>query len=197
MTLRSLVPVALAATLVAACANGGSTGGSDASSAATTAGGSAPSTPASPTASVSETPEATTSPLIEDGRNFAFVKKVDTSSDPMTVTYDLAYFLTGDEAARAAKDHGDESPPPNDYYVVNDNPKLRTVALAPDARLVLLDWTACCDDTFAGSLEDFARAINRGREITVDGAIYKGGMSPYWLVARGGTIVRIEEQYLP
>lgn len=148
--------------------------------------------PTSPTGS----PTAAASPVIEDGRNFAFVKSVDTSTDPPTVTYDLAYFLTGQDAVQAAKDHGDEVPPPNDYYIVNDNPRLRTVPLAPGARLVFLDWSHCCDATFDGSLDAFARALDQG-EMTIDGHMYKGRLSPYWLVARGGAIVRIEEQYLP
>jgi hypothetical protein len=122
---------------------------------------------------------------------------VDVSSDPATVTYDLAYFLTGDEATQAAKDHGEEAPPPNDYYIVNDNPKLRTVPLAAGARLVLLDWNHCCDRTFNGSLDDFAAAVNDGKEMTVEGNIYKGRISPYWLIAKDGAIVRIEEMFLP
>lgn len=155
-----------------------------------------PASPPSATGSPTASPTGEASPLIENGKNFAFVKSVDTSVDPATVTYDLAYFLTGDDAVQAAKDHGDEAPPPNDYYIVNDNPKRRTVALAPDARLVLLDWSRCCDATFEGSLADFARALDEG-EMTIGGHIYKGRLSPYWLVARDGTIVRIEEQYLP
>ena len=184
----SVVALSLAA---AACASGPSEPPDESSPppAATSA-----ATSPGPTAS---SPSSTASPLIEDGRNFAFIKSVDTRGDPVTVTYDLAYLLHGEEAAKAAREHGDEAPPPNDYYIVNDNPRLRTVPLAAGAEIVLLDWKHCCDDTFEGSLEDFAKAINDGMELTVGAKIYKGGISPYWLIARGGTIVRIEEQYLP
>ena len=47
------------------------------------------------------------------------------------MTFDLAYFLTGDAANQAAAEHGDETPVPNDYYIVNDNPSLRTHARLP------------------------------------------------------------------
>lgn len=188
---RAVLAVALAL-LTAACAGDG-VGSGTPTDEATAEPGTA-SNAASASTSGSPTPEAT--PLIEGGRNFAFIKRVDPSADPATVTFDLAYFLTGDEAIRAAEDRGDEVPPPNDYYVINDNPRLRTVPLAPNAELVLLDWNDCCETTFDGELTDFARAFDEG-QITVDGHRYNGNLSPYWLTARDGVIVRIEEQYIP
>jgi hypothetical protein len=196
MKARSIVLPAVALALCAAgCARDqpAAGGGTSVASGSHTAGTTSPSTGPSESGS----PVASGSPVIEDGRNFAFVTAVDASASQPTVTYDLAYFLTGDAATQAAKDHGDEAPPPNDYYIVNDNPALRTVPLAPNARLVLLDWKHCCDQTFDGVLSDFADAVNGDAEMTVDGHVYKGPMSPYWLIARDGQIVRIEEQYLP
>ena len=195
MTVRRIALPALAFALLAAgCAGRANEPGVPSSS------GSASSSSTgtgSSTASASASPTAAASPLIENGRNFAFVKSVDVSADPPTITYDLAYFLTGDAATQAAKDHGDEAPPPNDYYIVNDNPRLRTVPLASGARLVLLDWNHCCDVTFDGDLTAFAEAINSGKDVTVGDETYKGGSSPYWLVARNGRILRVEEQFLP
>ncbi len=200
MRTRPLAPPVIAlALLAAACA-----GGSSSSSSSATGGATSVSTPtSSPTAPTSEsessTPSAPASPVIEDGKNFAFVKKVDTSSNPATITYDLAYLLTGDAAEQAAKDHGDEVPPPNDYYIVNDNPRLRTVELPTTARIELFDWNNCCDDTFKASVDEFAQAINAGNHQTTvgDGHLLNGRLSPYWLYARDGRIVRIEEQFLP
>jgi hypothetical protein len=198
MRLRSLAAPVVAFGLVsAACAGDGAgsrTPGTEGASATATGTAATPSATGSPTETASPTTGA--SPVIEDGRNFAFVKSVDVSADPKTVTYDLAYMLTGDAAAQAAKEHGDEVPPPNDYYIVNDNPKRRTVSLSSDVRLVFIEWRHCCDETFDASLEDFARALDEG-EMTLDGHIYKGQLSPYWLVARDGEVIRIEEQYLP
>ena len=52
-----------------------------------------------------------------------------TSADPVVaeLRFDRVQFLTGEEAERAAAANGDEVD--NDYYVVNDNPRLRTVQL--------------------------------------------------------------------
>jgi hypothetical protein len=77
------------------------------------------------------------------------VKKLHGTPPDATLTFDLAEFLTGEAAAQAAAEHGDESPPPNDYYIVNDNPKLRTMPIAPDATIQAIDWTNCCELTDA------------------------------------------------
>jgi hypothetical protein len=132
---------------------------------------------------------------IEDGRHFGFIESVDLEA--LALEFDLAYFLTGEEANAAAEEHGDEVPVPNDYYIVNDNPKLRTLGVAPNLEIVLYDWDRCCDETIEGSLEGLAEAINGGEPVTVDGHLYQGPLSPYWLTVEGGAVTRIEEQYLP
>ena len=131
---------------------------------------------------------------LEDGEHFGFVEEVDASGG--TLVLDLAYFLTGEAANEAAAERGDEVPVPNDYYIVNDNPRLRTLTLADDVELSLLDWSNCCDERFDGDLETFAQAIEEGM-VEAGGAVYNGNLSPYWLTIEDGEIVRIEEQFLP
>jgi hypothetical protein len=46
-----------------------------------------------------------TSPL-SDGRHFAYIQTIDTSSTPATLTIDTAEFLSGEEANRAAAEDG-------------------------------------------------------------------------------------------
>jgi len=142
-----------------------------------------------------EEPTAEPSPGLDDGRHFGFVQVVD--PEGMTLVLDLAYFLTGEEANEAAAERGDEVPVPNDYYIVNDNPKLRTLALSPDVGLRLIDWNRCCELSLNGDLETFAAAIASGEPIAAGGSVYYGGWSPYWLEIEDGRVVLIEEQYLP
>jgi hypothetical protein len=156
--------------------------------------GPSPSPPEEPSPSESPSPSGSPSPALEDGLHFGFLTAVDVAR--RTLELDLAYFLTGDEANEAAAERGDETPVPNDYYIVNDNPRLRTLALGDDLRLVLLDWSRCCDETFRGELEPFATAVNEVEAVTVDGRVYQPG-SPFWLTVAGGVVTRIEEQYLP
>ena len=44
--------------------------------------------------------------------------------------------LTGNAADAASAAHGGESPVPNDYYIQNDNPRLREVVIADQATVI-------------------------------------------------------------
>ena len=153
-----------------------------------------PTAPSSPSPGTSESSSPETSPapepVIEDGRHFVFVEKVKTGSHD-TVTFDLAYFLTGDEANQAAQDNGDEVPVPNDVYIVNDNPKLRTVAVADTAKILAIEWSRCCDAFAQLTFDEFAGYVAHPTED------FHGKLSPYWVRVHAGKIVKIQEQYLP
>ena len=123
---------------------------------------------------------------------FGYIESIDLASGSMV--WDLAYFLTGDEANEAAEAHGDEVPVPNDYYIVNDNPKLRTLTLAPAVELSVIDWGNCCDPV-RGELQPFAEAFDTNQHAW--DAMYQGAESQYWVTVDGGVVVAIEEQYLP
>jgi hypothetical protein len=131
---------------------------------------------------------------IRDGRNFGYVRSVD--RDAGTIEFDLAYFLSGNEANDAYHAAGGTGPVPNDHFVVNDNPMLRTLTLAPDVRLRLLDWNHCCETFFDGDLSLFAQAIAQQADITDGDLIYRG-QSQWWITVENGVVTEIEEQYSP
>jgi hypothetical protein len=190
--------------LLAACADeGGSTAGSPTPTAPTGPSVTANGPTATPGPTGATTPTGTTGPTgatdtaaeLEDGEHFGFVESVEVESG--TLVFDLAYFLTGEAANEAAAERGFEVPVPNDYFIVNDNPKLRTLALSPDLELALLDWNRCCDRFIEGDLAVFAAAVESGEIATIGDQIYYGTLSPYWLTVEDGVVTRIEEQYLP
>jgi len=131
---------------------------------------------------------------LEDGRHFGFITSVDTAE--RTMEFDLAYRLSGEEANQAYQEAGGEGPVPNDYFVVNDNPGLRSLSLSFDLRLVLLDWNNCCDQTFDGDLALFAQAIEQAGYL-LDGDLRYNGLSSWWINVENGIVTRIEEQYSP
>ena len=194
-----IVALALAATLVlAACAEDegdGAAGPTAATGGTGTTAITGPTVPTGPATSGSTGPSGELGPELEDGEHFGFVESVDATGG--TMVFDLAYFLMGEEANEAAAERGFETPVPNDYFIVNDNPKLRTLALAPDVELALLDWNHCCDRFIEGDLSAFATAVDAGEIVTVGDQTYYGSLSPYWLTVEGGVVTRIEEQYLP
>jgi hypothetical protein len=136
-------------------------------------------------------------PALDDGRHFGFISAVDL--DARTVTFDLAQWLSGEEANAAAEADGAIEPGegvPNDYYIVNDNPRLRVVPLSFDVGVLLVDWPNCCESVGA-TLDDVVAAIDADGEITAAGFRYYPGETGYWLTIDGGEIVSIEEQYRP
>jgi hypothetical protein len=122
------------------------------------------------------------------------VRSVDV--DAGTIEFDLAYFLSGEEANAAYQAAGGTGPVPNDHFVVNDNPMLRTLTLAPDVRLRLLDWNHCCETFFDGDLALFGQAIEEQGDVTDGDLIYRG-QSQWWITVENGFVTEIEEQYSP
>jgi hypothetical protein len=181
------------AILAAACGEDGTTPGSPTGSGGVTA-----SATPEPTASETEAPEPsetgspTAAAALEDGRHFGYIRSID--AEAQTMRFDLAYFLTGEEANDAAAEHGDEVPVPNDYYIVNDNPRLRTLKVDPGVEVWVIDWADCCD-LVEGEIQPFVDAFET-RNHPWD-ALYQGRRAPYWVTVRDGLVVEIEVQYLP
>ena len=192
---RLIAPLLALALLVTACADEGEGGGPTAASGPTSETGTTGPTGGSPTPDDTPTESPTVAPELEDGRHFGYVRSVDPGAPALE--FDLAEFYTGDEANEIAAERGDEVPVPNDYYIVNDNPRLRTLALSAGLELELLDWNRCCDETFSPTLQEFADAIASGQPTEIGDHLMYGALSQYWLTVEDGVITRIEEQYLP
>jgi hypothetical protein len=157
----------------------------------TTSGTPTPSPSESPEPSETPEPSGSESPILEDGRHFVYVKRASTSDDGETrVRFDLAYFLTGEEGEEAAADHDDEFA--NGYYIVNDNPRLRTLPLADEVEVGYIPASQCCD-LQPWVIDDWLEAIG----LSTNPSDYPGKNVPWWFTVAGGEILRIEQQYLP
>jgi hypothetical protein len=119
---------------------------------------------------------------MQNGRHPVVVKQVDAAG--RTVTFDLVQWFDGDAATKAAAEDGEESPPPNDYYIRNVNPRLRTLPITPDARLTLTGVTLGSGGADA-------------TEVDLATVAAKGPDHLFWATVQGGRIVALEEQYVP
>lgn len=100
--------------------------------------------------------------------------------------FDLACWFTGDAAARAAAEDGEESPPPNDYYVRNANATTRAVSIAADAEVV---WYPNFGDPSSEATADYADWV-----IGIEDRDFMPGI---WIVIDNGEVVTISEQWVP
>jgi|SRR5215470_1040917 len=142
-----------------------------------------------PTAPPKTSPPA--KPVLEDGHHPVYLTDINVAS--RSVKFDLIQFLTGDEAVAAYhRDHPDEPDgPPDGFYIINDNPKLRRLPVADDVTVTVLDWNA----GFQPKVVAFA---DLPAELAARGIPGKNlGANPFWLTVDDGTITAIEEQYLP
>jgi hypothetical protein len=145
----------------------------------------APDTPS--TSPVVQTPTTTSGPtnpepaVLADGRHPVLLKTIDPGR--ATVTFDLIQFFQGDQATiEAAKDH-QESPPPNDSYSRNINPRLRTLPVRADAAITA--------NQVAGSNQNIPVSLARLATLT------RAGGGVFWITVRGDQVVRISEQWSP
>ena len=151
----------------------------------------APEEPASTSVPAPSLPAPGTAAKPKVETQFTFIKKATRSGSAATIVADYAQLLTGEAAAVAATAHGDESPPPNDYYIVNDNPKLRTLQVRSDATVKLTtksDGTTVGPDGYSVSLAKFVELYNGTTAI-------RG--APYHITLTDGSVSAIAEQYTP
>lgn len=119
--------------------------------------------------------------VLPDGRWFGYV----TDATETSVTFDLACWFSGSAAADAAAEDGEESPPPNDYYIRNQNEMLREVPVASGTFVTWLPTGDPADATTTSYEEWLAERPDR---------FYLPGV---WLEITAGQVVLIDEQYVP
>ena len=188
---------ALALTLggMAACGGSKTPSGPAATSAPATAGANAGVGAAPVTSGPATTTSQPAAPVLADGRSAVYLTGLDTAAK--TTTFDLIEFLTGNAAKAEWKKEHPEQPdgPDNDYLIVNNNKKLRTLPVDPKAKVLVLATLGSTDHktiTFA-ALPAFLKKRNKGFTVTPP----QISMLPFWLTVKDGTVTRFEEQFLP
>jgi hypothetical protein len=107
------------------------------------------------------------------------------STSPTGIVFDLACWFTGEAAIDAAAEDGEESPPPNDYYVRNENPQTRSLAVSAEALVVWYPTGDPASETEV-SFQEWA-----------DEVVGRGFMFGVWLDVIDGEVLGIREQWVP
>lgn len=125
--------------------------------------------------------------VLVDGRHPVIIKTVD--PDRRTITFDLIQLYWGDDATtEAAKDH-QESPPPNDYYIRNVNPRLRTLPVRSDAPITVNVLAA---QSTGSSTKDVSVTLDE-----LASYFPNSGTAPFWITVEQGQVTKIAQQFLP
>jgi hypothetical protein len=122
--------------------------------------------------------------LLADGRWPGFIAKVAGE----TVSMDLVEFLTGDAAATAwQKKYPDseQDSPDNDYFIINDNKKLRKLPLSQTIKVEVVGAAG------PGTEETIAVSAVENHF----GNLLKGTL--FWFTVKQGEVTKIEQQFLP
>jgi hypothetical protein len=150
-----------------------------------------------PEASGTTTQFGTTTQKQAAGEQLGYIRSVSTAGPAATLTFDEAEFLTGDEAQRAAVEDGalpPGEPVPNDYYIRNADKSTRTLLVATDAEITARRCPLCRNGR-PGNVDDFLGSFMKKGQTYADP--YRGAESLYWLKIEDGTVVAIDEQYVP
>lgn len=172
--------------------------------------------------STTETPGAAGE---QSGEYLGFIKSIAKQDGKYSLTIDYATLLTGKAAVEAAIKSGScptqdylglsreqalselknadlsrelgkwGQCAPNDYYIQNLNPKLRTFGIAPDAEVKMATWVWPSSEESMYTLYGiFSGRITESPQGN-DAGIWK--KLPYWITLRNGAVKEIREQYIP
>lgn len=132
--------------------------------------------------------------VLVDGHHTVYLKAVDTGR--RTIRFDLIQFYGGDDAFReAAKDHPEASLDelrkwvPNDFYIRNVNPRLRTLSVRSDAAVtvITLAWNEGPADGQRVIPVSLAKLA----------AYMPAGERPFSITVRHGQVVKLAEVFVP
>jgi hypothetical protein len=152
-----------------------------------------PSESTSPSASAIATDEPPGDTL-PDGTYFVRLTDIQGGEEgPLQLQYDLAYFLTGEEANQAAADRGLETPVPNDYFIVNDNPKLRLTPLEGVYTVKYIPEGSGLSTPVKAHEAQFLGWMGE----TVQTDFPPKDTSWWWITIQNGSVTKIQQQYLP
>jgi hypothetical protein len=146
-------------------------------------------------------PEAGSTPYggasIQTAEQFGFIRSVDTSTEPATLEFDEAEWLTGEAAQQAAVEDGQlepGQPVANDHYIRNPDKSTRVLEVGPDTAVTAMRCQLCRGG-MPGRVTDFLASFSkRGQTYNDD---YRGAESQYWLTIEDGRVLVIDEQYSP
>jgi hypothetical protein len=127
-------------------------------------------------------------PALLDGKHFGALIAVGANQKPPRLVIDIEQWFTDQAAFDAAEEDGvvlDHHP----YYIRNENPRWRTIEIAPAATVSLIAYGDRSYSTLV-NLSRFGELFS-----SYEGRLLR--LSPYWITMEDAKVVAIEEQLIP
>jgi hypothetical protein len=122
--------------------------------------------------------------------DFGFIRSWYAKTGTIYLRFDRAVLLTGKAADDASAAHGGESPVPNDYYIQNDNPRLRDLVIVDHATVVGSQLLTGSPGPNPSNLKALLTYVHKGGPQVAH--------TPFHLrYDDNGRVVRVQEQYVP
>jgi hypothetical protein len=152
--------------------------------------GPAATTPSKPTTARPASRPAASPTSPNPGSDFGFIRSWTAKTGTFYLRFDRAVLLTGKAADAASAAHGGESPVPNDYYIQNDNPRLREVVIADQATVIGSQQLTGSPGPNPSSLKALLTFVHNGGP--------QAAATPFHLTYDdNGFVTQVREQYLP
>jgi hypothetical protein len=152
--------------------------------------GPAATTPSKPTTARPASRPAASPTSPNPGSDFGFIRSWTAKTGTFYLRFDRAVLLTGKAADAASAAHGGESPVPNDYYIQNDNPRLREVVIADQATVIGSQQLTGSPGPNPSSLKALLTFVHNGGP--------QVAATPFHLTYDdNGFVTRVQEQYVP
>jgi cell division protein FtsB len=141
-------------------------------------------------------PKTTKKTSLKILRECGYIKKIYKKGGRYYLDIDYIQFLTGEAANEAAREDGEIGPGetvPNDYYIRNVNPKIRTFLIDNNVEVFIqtipgpemtIEFVGKKSTDFASFKQRF-ETENASRNM------------PHWITLEDSVVVKIEEQYVP
>lgn len=130
---------------------------------------------------------------LEDGRHLVYIRGVESGGTDLLV--DLAVWFEGEDANSAAAEDGDpDVPVPGDFYIRNLDPTVLTVPAGAPVAVTSVWFDPASDlQSVAITYDEFVAVFSGGASGVSSNLL----SSPWWITIESGSVVALDEQYVP